>query len=218
MNTATKLLDAMRNNPRDWRMAQLLTVARQFDIETRNDGGSHHVFAHAAVPGIVTVPAHRPIKPVYVRQFLALIQARKGVTRMNAIKNIARTTAPWPFEAYAHVISRISDEDGGGYLITFPDLPGCMADGQTEAEAVENGRDAFAATLSALADMGRDIPAPAFVPDDMTAFDASGKFLTRVPKSIHARLSTRAKAEDVSLNTLVLTFITEGLSRREKHA
>jgi len=137
---------------------------------------------------------------------------------MSEIKIIARTAAPWPFEAYAHIISPIPEKDGGGYLITFPDLPGCMADGQTEAEAVENGRDAFAATLSALSDMGRNIPAPTFVPDDVTAFDASGKFLTRVPKSIHVRLSTRAKIEDVSLNTLVLTFITEGLSRREMHA
>jgi len=77
MNTATKLLDAMRNNPRDWRMEQLLTVARQFDVTVRNDGGSHHVFAHAAIQGIVTVPAHRPIKPVYIRQFLALIDTVK---------------------------------------------------------------------------------------------------------------------------------------------
>jgi len=136
---------------------------------------------------------------------------------MSQIKHIARITAPWPFEAYAHVISRIPDEDGGGYLITFPDFPGCMADGQTEAQAVENGREAFAAAVSALADMGRDIPAPAFIPGDMAAFEASGKFLARVPKSIHARLAMRARAEDVSLNTLVLTFLAEGLSRREKH-
>jgi len=136
---------------------------------------------------------------------------------MSEIKHIARIPAPWPFEAYAHIISPIPGEDGGGYLVTFPDLPGCMADGQTEAEAVDNARDAFAATVSALADMGREIPAPAFVPEDMTTFDASGKFLTRVPKSIHARLSSRAKAEEVSLNTLVLTFIAEGLSRRERH-
>jgi len=53
-----------------------------------------------------------------------------------------------------------------------------MADGETEAEAVENGRDAFAATVSALADMGRDIPAPSFVAAEMTALEASGKFLT----------------------------------------
>jgi len=133
---------------------------------------------------------------------------------MSEIKHIARIAAPWPFDAYAHLISRLPDKEGGGYLITFPDLPGCMADGETEAEAVKNGREAFAVTVSALADMGRDIPAPSFAPEDITASEASGKFLTRVPKSIHARLGARAKAEKVSLNTLVLTFIAEGLSRQ----
>jgi len=138
---------------------------------------------------------------------------------MSQVKNITRVSAPWPFDAYAHLISRIPDEEGGGYLLTLPDLPGCIADGRTEAEAVENGRDAFAAAVSALTDMGRKIPAPAFVPDDATAaFDVSGKFLARVPKSIHARLAARARIEAVSLNTLVVAFIAEGLSRREQHA
>jgi len=77
MDSAAKLLDAMRNNPRDWRMEQLLTIARQFDVEVRNDGGSHHVFSHPAATGIVTVPARRPIKPVYVRQIVALIDTIK---------------------------------------------------------------------------------------------------------------------------------------------
>jgi antitoxin HicB len=137
---------------------------------------------------------------------------------MSEIKNIPRIVPPWPFEAYAHTISPLSGADGGGYLITFPDFPGCMADGETEAEAVTNGRDAFIAVVSALADMGRDIPAPSFNPEDATAPGVSGKFVARVPKSIHARLATRAKAEGVSLNTLVLTLIAEGLGRRGSHA
>ena len=77
MNTATKLLDAMRNNPLDWRIEQLQTVARQFGVAVRCDGGSHHVFSHNAVADIVSVPAHRPIKPVYVRQFVALVDKVK---------------------------------------------------------------------------------------------------------------------------------------------
>lgn len=135
----------------------------------------------------------------------------------DTVKNIPRITPPWPFEAYAHIISPLSAEDGGGYLITFPDLPGCMSDGETEAEAVENGRDAFVAVVSALNDMGREIPAPSFGPDDASAPAASGKFVARVPKSIHAKLTSRAKAEGVSLNTLVLAMLAEGLGRREKH-
>lgn len=77
MNKRAKLLDAMRNNPRDWRMDDLLVVAKQFDIECRNNGGSHHVFGFSGVEMDVTVPAHRPIKPVYIRQFLLLVDAVK---------------------------------------------------------------------------------------------------------------------------------------------
>jgi antitoxin HicB len=131
----------------------------------------------------------------------------------NGVKKIPPVTSPYPFEAYAHIISPLAQEDGGGFLLTFPDLPGCMADGETIAEALEAGRDAFESVISALFDMGRDIPAPAFRTE--TAADASGKFVTRVPKSTHAQLSARAKAEGVSLNALVLTFIAEGLGRHD---
>lgn len=132
---------------------------------------------------------------------------------MNDAKTIPRITPPWPFEAYSHIISPLADEEGGGFLITFPDIPGCMSDGDTEEEAIINGRDAFAAMISALHDMGREIPAPSFKPETYIAPDVSGKFVARVPKSIHAKLTSRAKAEGVSLNTLVLTFIAEGLGR-----
>lgn len=77
MNTATKLLDAMHRNPLDWRIEQLQTVARQFGVSVRCEGGSHHVFSHPKVSDIVSVPAHRPVKPVYVRQFMALVDKVK---------------------------------------------------------------------------------------------------------------------------------------------
>ena len=76
----------MRNNPRDWQIGQLLAVAKKLAVECRSQGGSHHVFSHPAVAEIVSVPAHRPIKPVspkgtsfgaYVRQFVALIDKVK---------------------------------------------------------------------------------------------------------------------------------------------
>lgn len=78
------------------------------------------------------------------------------------IQQVAQVAAEWPFEAYANLVSPLSAQDGGGYLITFPDLPGCMSDGATEAEAVANGRDAFAAWLAARADAGKAIPPPAY--------------------------------------------------------
>ncbi|MDP2827459.1 MAG: type II toxin-antitoxin system HicB family antitoxin [Sulfuricellaceae bacterium] len=131
------------------------------------------------------------------------------------IKHILQAIPPHPFEAYAHIVSPLSAEDGGGYLITFPDLPGCMSDGETEAEAVANGRDAFESWASARADAGKSIPDPAYQPEAAQA--ASGRFVTRLPKSIHAKLAERAKVEGVSLNTLVLAFIAEGLGRKNSH-
>jgi antitoxin HicB len=131
-----------------------------------------------------------------------------------SVQKIPSIDPPWPFEAYAHIISPVSEDEGGGFLITFPDLPGCMSDGETEAEAVRNGRDAFIAAVSALLHMGRKIPSPSFHPDGET-LDASGRFVARVPKSVHARLTSRAKQEGVSLNALVLAMIAEGLGKRE---
>lgn len=77
MNKRAKLLEAMRNNPRDWRIDDLITVARQFGIECRNHGGSHHVFSYPGVDADLSVPAHRPVKPIYFRQFLLLLDAVK---------------------------------------------------------------------------------------------------------------------------------------------
>ncbi|MDX8400666.1 MAG: type II toxin-antitoxin system HicB family antitoxin, partial [Gallionellaceae bacterium] len=50
--------------------------------------------------------------------------------------------------------------DGGAYLITFPDLTGCMSDGETEAEAVANERDVFSSSMSARLHIGKPIPKP----------------------------------------------------------
>jgi hypothetical protein len=73
MNAAAKLLDAMRGNPRDdWQLTQLQTVARQAGIRWRHDGGSHCVFVRED-GATLSVPARRPIKPVYVVRFVALI-------------------------------------------------------------------------------------------------------------------------------------------------
>jgi len=46
--------------------------------------------------------------------------------------------------AYAVVIEPLSAEDGGGFLARVTDLPGCMSDGETPAEALANVEDAIA--------------------------------------------------------------------------
>lgn len=77
MSTHEKTLAKMRNNPRDWRIDDLKAVAGKFGIAWRNDGGSHYVFSFPGLDEDVCVPAHRPIKPIYVRQFVALVERAK---------------------------------------------------------------------------------------------------------------------------------------------
>jgi antitoxin HicB len=100
-------------------------------------------------------------------------------------------------------------EEGTGYLIEFPDVPLCMSDGATPEEAIVNGRDALKCCLLSYKERGGPIPKPG------SGTASSGQFRLRVPKTLHARLATRAEQEGVSLNTLVTTLVAEGMGRRE---
>ena len=73
MNTAAKLLKAMNTNPRDWQIAQLQTVARQHNVDWRHEKSSHCVFVRQDGKTL-PVPARRPIKPIYIKLFLELIE------------------------------------------------------------------------------------------------------------------------------------------------
>ena len=139
---------------------------------------------------------------------------------MSGIVNIkpppsAEVKPAFPFEAYSHGVGPIDAAGGGGgFMFTMPDIPSVVADGATALEAVADGRAAFVAMVSAMVDMGQEVPAPAFKVFDFTPASASGKVLARLPRSMHLQLTARAKTEGVSLTALVLAFIAEGLGRR----
>lgn len=61
---------------------------------------------------------------------------------------------------YSVLIEPLSADDGGGFLATVPDLPGCASDGETPEEALINVQDAIAAWIEAAKDMGRPVPSP----------------------------------------------------------
>jgi len=63
-------------------------------------------------------------------------------------------------DAYPFTNQPLSAEDGGGYLIEFPDVPGCMSDGETSEDAIINGRDALKSCLRTMKEFGDPIPAP----------------------------------------------------------
>jgi len=63
----------MRSNPLDWQLAQLQSVARQKGIDWRHEGTSHCVFVRNDRKTL-SVPARRPIKPIYVKTFLEPVE------------------------------------------------------------------------------------------------------------------------------------------------
>lgn len=106
---------------------------------------------------------------------------------------------------YPFTIRHLLKDEGGGYLIEYPDLPGCMSDGETIDETIKNGHDAIRAWIETAKEMNKSIPEPGELESQ------SGKWVQRVPKSIHLRLVNRAQEEGVSLNTLVIMMLSEAL-------
>jgi len=80
MSRAAKRLAQMRANPQgDWKMDDVETVATAFAISVRKSGGSHVVLSHSSVSTRLTIPARRPIKTVYIRMFVALLDEIRGL-------------------------------------------------------------------------------------------------------------------------------------------
>lgn len=98
----------------------------------------------------------------------------------------------------------------GGYVAEIEDLPGCMAQGETVegvAAAIEECRVAWIETA---VEDGLEIPPP------RTDTGYSGRFLLRLPKSLHRRLAARARQDGVSLNTEAATLLAASLEAREQ--
>ncbi|MAZ78250.1 MAG: hypothetical protein CMF39_06185 [Legionellaceae bacterium] len=72
MGRIDKIINKMRNNPRDWRIEDLKTVANRLGVVYRQPGTSHVTFRTQGGRQL-TVPARKPIKPIYIKKFVELI-------------------------------------------------------------------------------------------------------------------------------------------------
>lgn len=78
---ASDLLERMRDNPAaNWHIRDVETVCRQRGLMFRFGKGSHAHAKHPAAREILTIPARRPIKPVYIRMLVRYIDTH-GATR-----------------------------------------------------------------------------------------------------------------------------------------
>lgn len=108
-------------------------------------------------------------------------------------------------EHYPITIHPLSKKDGGGFLAKVPDLPGCVADGETIEEALHEVEGAIDAWIKTAQEFGDKVPTPSL------SESFSGEWKIQVPKHLHAALVIRAKDEGVSLNMLTATLLAESM-------
>jgi len=100
------------------------------------------------------------------------------------------------------------DPDEGGYVIEYPDLPGCLTQVESLDDLVKMAKDAREVWIEAAYELDLYIPEPSY-PETY-----SGKFNVRLPKSLHRLLAWQADEDSVSLNQYVVALLAAGTAAR----
>jgi predicted RNase H-like HicB family nuclease len=104
---------------------------------------------------------------------------------------------------------KVEVDPEGGFVIWFPDLPGCVTQADTPAEIGPMADEAKALWIESEYEAGEAIPEPA----QRLAY--SGKFNLRLPRSLHAALANAAEEDGVSLNQYVVHLLSTAQARRQ---
>ena len=97
----------------------------------------------------------------------------------------------------------VEDIEEGGYVASFPDLPGCITCAETLEKVSEMAMDAKRAWIEAAIEDGYEIPLPE------TENKYSGQFKFRMPKSLHRSLAEHAKEEGISMNQYCIFLLAK---------
>ena len=175
MSKWDKLLKRIYSLSKDLRFEELRKVLESYGYQMNapKGGSSHYTFRKAGCQPI-TIPKHEPIKKVYVEMVKQIVESEE--------KNSENTR--W---LYANILSY-----GDSFVVSFPELPGCITCGETIESAVANAMDAKKSWLEAALEQGIEIA------DDLKKY--SGQFKLRIPRSLHKSLAEHSKKEGISMN------------------
>ena len=101
------------------------------------------------------------------------------------------------FEHYMENFYRIEiieDKEEGGFVVSYPELPGCISCGETVESALEKAKDAKKEWIRAALEDGIEIQEP----DSLENY--SGQFKLRIPRSLHRSLAEHSQREGISMN------------------
>jgi antitoxin HicB len=94
-------------------------------------------------------------------------------------------------------------EDDGRFVAAVPDLPGCFSFGDTLDEAAKNLESTKRLWLKGALESAQLIPEPTCLAD------FSGKFVLRIPRSLHCSLDREARKQGISLNQYIAHMLSE---------
>lgn len=99
----------------------------------------------------------------------------------------------------------LKEEEGDGYVLHCPELPGCITCAETIHEGLKLLEDAKRNWFSACIEDGINIPEPTGIND------YSGQFKLRMPKSLHKELAQKSKQEGISMNQYCVYLLSHGI-------
>jgi len=108
-------------------------------------------------------------------------------------------------DEYQFTVRRLTKDEGGGYLVEYPDIPGCMSDGETIEEAISHGREALRDCLVVFKESGRKLPKPSI---------EAAQWRQRLPRTLYSKLTKQAEMEGVSINSFVTAVIAEAIGSK----
>ena len=108
------------------------------------------------------------------------------------------------YKGLPYTIEILPDQPDGWYA-GIKELPGCMTSADTPEEALADIQQVKEEWIRNALEDEFEIPEP------RKKDEYSGNFRLRVPKSLHRKLVETAKEEDVSLNTVCVTFLSEAV-------
>jgi antitoxin HicB len=117
-----------------------------------------------------------------------------------------KPTTNQDLDRYSFTVRPLSSEEGGGYLVDYPDIPGCMSDGEAIDEAIRNGREALRDCIDVFKESGRPVPGPKAAP---------AQWRQRLPWTLSSKLTKQAEREGVSVKSLVTAIIAEAIGIRQ---
>ena len=188
MSKWDKLLTRICSLSKDLRFDELRKVLESYgyEINAPRSGSSHYTFRKAGCQPI-TIPKHEPIKKIYVEM----------------VKQIVESEAKNDEDTESYRMEIVEDKDEGGFVVSYPELPGCITCGETIERAVENAADAKKAWLEAALEEGIEIHEPGSLEE------YSGQFKIRMPRSLHRDLAEHSKKEGISMNQYCIYLLSK---------